>query len=459
MALFGNRKRRTEVLERPEYGWIWKPLVTLLVVYLLVCLVLGIWWSQRPEPFDIGQATTRQLGAPADAAALPRGARLTASMLTSLEILLEKPGGWLRNDMLLPGVWLDNMPSWEYGVLTQVRILGKALPAMSPSDAQALESANTLLQSDSEDWLYPAAEKRYSQAQGALASYLAGIARDGQGFAANGDGLARWLEAVSRRFSGLTQQLLASVDDPEALRELGVDDAALPEATPWFRIDNVFFEARGNAWGLQQSLRAARLDYADVFGKASAVTTLERLIAELELAQRQVWSPVILNGSGFGIFANHSLVLANHTQAIAELTGQLAGSVQGVEVTAPTPGDGSQSATGEDAGVDSKAAVQGAPDASGGSSEGASEAPSNAGQSGPAQAASTGTADATASTTASTMDDSAAQAGAPHGGDSGGSPDEASAEGTDEGAGTGNANGSDSSSDNNGAGESSRASQ
>ncbi|GAA5173672.1 MULTISPECIES: DUF2333 family protein [Halomonadaceae] len=334
MALFGNRKRRTEVLERPEYGWIWKPLLVLLAIYLLVSLVLGIWWSQRPEPFDVDQATTQWLGAPADAE-LPRGARLTASMLTSLDTLLEKPGGWLRNDMLLPGVWLDNMPSWEYGVLTQLRILAKALPAMSPAGADALESASKALQSDSEDWLYPAAEKRYSQAQGALASYLNGMLRGGNGFAATGEGLAGWLDAVSRRFSGLTQQLLASVDDPEALRELGVDDAALPEATPWFRIDNVFFEARGDAWGLLQLLKAARLDYAEVLGKASANTTLERLIAELELAQRRVWSPVILNGSGFGIFANHSLVLANYTQAVAELTGQLAGSVQGVEVTAP----------------------------------------------------------------------------------------------------------------------------
>jgi len=373
MALFGNRKRRTEVLERPEYGWIWKPLLVLLAIYLLVSLVLGIWWSQRPEPFDVDQATTQWLGSPADAE-LPRGARLTSSMLTSLDILLEKPGGWLRNDMLLPGVWLDNMPSWEYGVLTQLRILGKALPAMGPAGTGALESANKALLSDSEDWLYPAAEKRYSQAQGALASYLAGIVRGGDGFAATGEGLAGWLDAVSRRFSGLTQQLLASVDDPEALRELGVDDAALPEATPWFRIDNVFFEARGDAWGLLQLLKAARLDYAEVFGKANANTTLERLIAELELAQRRIWSPVILNGSGFGIFANHSLVLANYTQAAAELTGQLAGSVQGVEVTAPKSGSQS-AASAASANADAPGSPQAAPAGGAGAASDAPQAP------------------------------------------------------------------------------------
>ena len=28
--------------------------------------------------------------------------------------------------------------------------------------------------------------------------------------------------------------------------------------------------------------------------------------------QETIWSPVILNGSGFGLFANHSLVMANY---------------------------------------------------------------------------------------------------------------------------------------------------
>ena len=31
--------------------------------------------------------------------------------------LLNKPGGYLSNDRFPPGVLLDNIPSWEYGVL------------------------------------------------------------------------------------------------------------------------------------------------------------------------------------------------------------------------------------------------------------------------------------------------------------------------------------------------------
>ena len=41
--------------------------------------------------------------------------------------LLSKPGGYLSNDRFPPGIFLDNIPSWEYGVLVQVRDLTRAL--------------------------------------------------------------------------------------------------------------------------------------------------------------------------------------------------------------------------------------------------------------------------------------------------------------------------------------------
>ena len=38
----------------------------------------------------------------------------------------------------------------------------------------------------------------------------------------------------------------------------------------------------------------------------------EQIIRELEGTQEAVWSPMILNGSGFGLLANHSLVMASY---------------------------------------------------------------------------------------------------------------------------------------------------
>ena len=36
------------------------------------------------------------------------------------------------------------------------------------------------------------------------------------------------------------------------------------------------------------------------------------MVRELEATQETVWSPLILNGDGFGMLANHSLVMANY---------------------------------------------------------------------------------------------------------------------------------------------------
>ena len=109
-----RRRRKEEALERPRYGWIWKPLVALLGLYLLVSVALGIWWSQPPTAFDVEQATLERRG---EAAYAP-GARGTVSVATlaeSVATLLGKPGGYLRNDIAPPGVWLDNIVPADRG--------------------------------------------------------------------------------------------------------------------------------------------------------------------------------------------------------------------------------------------------------------------------------------------------------------------------------------------------------
>jgi hypothetical protein len=59
----------------------------------------------------------------------------------------------------------------------------------------------------------------------------------------------------------------------------------------------------------------------------NATVSLRQIIRELEEALAPVRSPIILNGSGFGIFANHSLVLASYISrahsAVADLRALL----------------------------------------------------------------------------------------------------------------------------------------
>ena len=90
--------------------------------------------------------------------------------------------------------------------------------------------------------------------------------------------------------------------------------------TGWMEIDNVFYEARGASWALVQLMRAVEVDFADVLRRKNATVSFRQMVRELEATQQTLWSPVILNGSGFGVFANHSLVMANYiTRANASL--------------------------------------------------------------------------------------------------------------------------------------------
>jgi hypothetical protein len=82
--------------------------------------------------------------------------------------------------------------------------------------------------------------------------------------------------------------------------------------TPWTEIDDVFYEARGAAWALIHFLNGAQIDFAEVLRKKNAEVSLRQIIRELEGTQDVVWSPVILNGTGFGLMANHSLVMASY---------------------------------------------------------------------------------------------------------------------------------------------------
>ncbi|WP_299312912.1 DUF2333 family protein, partial [uncultured Halomonas sp.] len=317
-----RRRRKEEALERPRYGWIWKPLVALLGLYLLVSVALGIWWSQPPTAFDVEQATLERRG---EAAYAP-GARGTVSVATlaeSVATLLEKPGGYLRNDIAPPGVWLDNMPSWELGVLEESRRLALALPQMAGGDSAALVEAREALLGDDRDWLYPSTEQRLEEAVAALDRQLAALDDPEAGFPP-GAGLGSWLASVAEGLDDLALRLAASVGGHEALTELAVDTESLPPPTPWYRVDNIFFEARGSGWALAQLLEGVQRDQTDVLDEAGVRGEWERLLAELEMTQRRLWSPVVLNGSGFGVFANHSLVMALHMTRARDLAASLA---------------------------------------------------------------------------------------------------------------------------------------
>lgn len=288
-------------------------------------LGLGWYWSRTPEPFDVRAAAQARAGGD-----LVVGYATASTLAAVMETLLEKPGGYLSNDVMPPSVLLDNMPNWEYGVLVQARDLARSLRNdMSRSRSQSLEDADLAevepkFNYSNDSWLFPSSESQYRKGLEALDSYLLRLAQPSEGgtqFYARADNLREWLGVVGKRLGSLSQRLSASVGQYRYNTDLaGEPDGRQSTAagneiyvrTPWYRVDDVFYEARGSTWALIHFLRAVEIDFEDVLRKKNALVSLRQIIRELEAAQRPIYSPVILNGSGFGVFANHSLTISGY---------------------------------------------------------------------------------------------------------------------------------------------------
>ena len=110
----------------------------------------------------------------------------------------------------------------------------------------------------------------------------------------------------------LSTRLNAALPDNAVTLSAADEPLAQTTQTSWLAIDDVFYEARGNAWALLHLLKAIEVEFGPELAQRQAQLSLRAAIHELEATQQTLWSPVVLNGSGFGLFANHSLVMANY---------------------------------------------------------------------------------------------------------------------------------------------------
>ena len=294
--------------------------VSLVVVSLIV---LGMYWSVEPDDSEIRSA----LNSP-DVSIV--GSATTKTLIKVVDTLLDKPGGYLSNDILPPSVWLDNVPSWEYGVLIQVRDLSKAMrESFSRSQSQSTEDPDLSLAEprfnvDHLSWAVPWPEREYRDGRDRLENYLIRLSDKkayNTQFYARADNLRYWLGTVEKRLGSLSQRLSASVGQKRINTDLSGAGGArqstdspkeLVVKTSWMLIDNVFYEARGTAWALAHFLRAVELDFGEVLNDKNANASVKQIIRELEMTQQSVKSPMIVNGDGFGLLANHSLVMASY---------------------------------------------------------------------------------------------------------------------------------------------------
>ena len=294
--------------------------IALLLFVSLIMSGVAIYVSIEPDMFEV----------PAESKVV--GYATTETVIKMTEVLLHKRGGFLSNDILPPFSLLDNMPAWEVGALVQIRDMSRALRKdIARSQSQSTEDvdlakAEPFYHLGMTHYMFPASEDEYREGAEAMERFqvrLLSESNEGGGaqFYARADNLRSWLKDVETRLGSMSQRLSASVEDARFNTDLSGDNVATQSTpgqnivrvkTPWHKVDDVFFEARGTSWALAHLLRAIQVDFKEVLVKKNAIASMDQIIRELEATQGTVVSPVILNGGGFGLFANHSLVMANY---------------------------------------------------------------------------------------------------------------------------------------------------
>ena len=310
-----------------EKGILWSAGIG-VVTLAVIAFILSIYWGREPGFFDVRVNALEM--AEQDETKMVIGYVTSATIVRVAETLLNKPGGYLSNDIMPPGVLMDNIPNWEFGALVQLRDMSRAMRNdFSRSRTQSVEDrdlqiAEPQFHFDSESWILPSTEAEYQKGIDAMRSYMRRLTDpnnpDAQ-FFARADNLRAYLTMANSRLGSLVQRLGASVGQQRFDINLAGERVA-EQSTPtpdeqrvqtnWWYIDDVFYEARGASWALLHLFKALEYDLAKPLRDKNAEVPLRQIIRELEGSQDAMWSPVVLNGTGFGFVANHSLVMASY---------------------------------------------------------------------------------------------------------------------------------------------------
>ncbi|MBS4051818.1 DUF2333 family protein [Methylomonas rivi] len=300
---------------------------TLIGVVAIIMLVLGEWWSREPAQFNVQDEAIERMNV-THTDQMPIGYVYANTLAHIADVILFKPGGYLTNDVAPPGLFCDNIQNWEYGALVMLRDATTALrnhfardQSQSAEDPD-LAMAEPYFYYEHNSWALPSTEAEYVKGVEALHKYMLRLqnptstSRAAQ-FHSRADNLWQYTEVVIKRLGGLSTRLAASTDkfsgathgDPNNPVDINMPTIG---QTPWMEIDNVFYEARGACWALLHILKAIKHDFSDILLDKRAMNTLDNMIQALENALTPTLSPVVLNGDGFGLFANYSLAMANY---------------------------------------------------------------------------------------------------------------------------------------------------
>jgi hypothetical protein len=304
------------VLDRTGLG-----VISLLVFALLYWGVLGWWLSTvdrdltfRPSPAD-----------------LPPKGSVTIGMASAVMDREVNQHGWVPNNpWFFPTWWLDNMPSFQRGVLKGVgqvvletRDQIGRLRGTGGTDAD-LEQAFTAFSYPPDRWwlnwefralISSSSESQYRDGIGALRKYNARVASGQALFERRADTLAATLDRLALSLGAASNAL-----NDHATKHSGdfIDT----------QDDNVFYEAQGEAYAAYLLLSGLRQDYDGLVRNRELAAIWDQL--QQGLRQAAELDPlIVVNGDPAGtILPNHLLTLNAYMQTsrarLREITNILA---------------------------------------------------------------------------------------------------------------------------------------
>lgn len=299
-------------------------------VVMVILIFLGAWWGREPGQFNVMDEAVKRAEETHSTENMPVGYVYTNTLAHIAETLLHKSGGYITNDVAPPGVVLDNISNWEYGALVMLRDATSALRNHFARDqSQSAEDpdlavAEPYFYYENDSWALPSTEAEYQKGIEALHKYMERLQKYGgpvkqAQFYSRADNLWQYTEVVIKRLGGLSTRLTANSASgnygpglTELEREAADEKGTTVAKVTWLEIDDVFYEARGASWALLHILRAIKHDFEDILLDKRAMRTVDIMIKALENALTPILSPMILNGSGYGLFANYSLSMANY---------------------------------------------------------------------------------------------------------------------------------------------------
>lgn len=303
--------------ESKGFAWFFGVLAAIAVIGLVV---LAGYWSIEPKPFNV-ITVAKERQKEQGFTEIPDGYVYANTLVHIAETLLYKPGGYLTNDVGVPGVMLDNIPSWEYGALIMLRDGASALRNhLARAQSQSAEDpdlarAEPYFYYERNSWALPSTEAEYEKGIHALHDYMKRLAnpkhKNPGHFYSRADNLWQYVEIIIKRLGGMSTRLAASTDRYEAYDIQREKSAAISQTT-WMQLDDEFWQARGSCWALLHILKAIKFDFRLILEDKRAMDTVEIMIHEMENALAPITSPVILNGEGYGIFANYSLAMVSY---------------------------------------------------------------------------------------------------------------------------------------------------